>query len=402
MAEPAIQADLARYRERCRLYETVPLERCESYRNVFLTGATGFLGAYLLRDLLATTDAKIHVAVRAKSRREAWDRLTARAAYYFGPGTLEAVRRRVILVVSDLAQPSLGLDSGTFDALGRTIDCVLHSAALTKHYGDYSTFVAANVDATKNVIALARQASAHFNMVSTTSVAAGDIVGKPHALFTEFDCDVGQIADNHYVRTKLEAEKAVIELRETGAVANIFRVGFLTGDSKSLRFQENADDSGFVQKLRSFAALECIPFGALVHSFCPVDEVSRAILALLPRSSLSGETHHVESFLDESDAERIAKANDTCRTMDDDAFYEWLASHLDEPGVAQAATAVLLHEGLLAEQLTTETLTLRDKTERLLARVGFRWSEVAPRYSRICATVWVAASRSCWRGVSMP
>ena len=51
-----------------------------AYRDVLLTGATGFLGAYLLRDLLTHTDAKVHVAVRAKSRHEAWDRLAAKMA----------------------------------------------------------------------------------------------------------------------------------------------------------------------------------------------------------------------------------------------------------------------------------------------------------------------------------
>ncbi len=400
LGEPSIASAVLRYRDRCQLYETVPLERRESYRNIFLTGATGFLGGYLLHDLLATTDAKIHVAVRAKSRKEAWDRLTTRAAYSFGPGTLEAVRRRVILVVSDLSKPSLGLDNGTLDALRRTIDCVIHSAALTKHYGDYSTFVAANVDATRNIIALARDASAHFNMVSTTSVAAGNIDGKKYSLFTEFDCDVGQVADNHYVRTKLEAEKAVVELRKSGLVANIFRVGFLAGDSRTLRFQENADDSGFVQQLRSFAALKCIPFGALTRSFCPVNEVSAAILALLPLRSLSSETHHIENFLDAAAAERIAQASDICRAVDDASFYEWLAAHLEEPGIAQAATAVLLHEGLLAEQSTTEVVTMREKTERLLARVGFSWGEVAPEQvwslvpEQHGAAVAVSASRT--------
>ena len=64
--------------------------------------------------------------------------------------------RRVNLVLE--VEPQLGLDRGTFDALARTVDCVLHTAALTKHYGDYSTFVKANVEATKHVIELARRA----------------------------------------------------------------------------------------------------------------------------------------------------------------------------------------------------------------------------------------------------
>ncbi|WP_394834947.1 amino acid adenylation domain-containing protein [Pendulispora rubella] len=379
---PELEADLSRYRERSRLYETVALGSEESYRNILLTGATGFLGCYLLRDLLLNTDAKIHLTVRAKHLQEAWDRITSRGAHYFGPGTFEAFQRRIILLLSDLSQPMLGLDRGTFEARGRTIDCVLHCAALTKHYGDPSTFYAANVEATKNVIALARRASAHFSMVSTTSVGAGEIPNRTHALFTEFDCDIGQVTPHHYVRTKLEAEKAVIELRQHGLVSNIFRVGFLAPDSQSHKFQENADDSGFVQRLRSYSALGRIRSGALNQSFCPVDEVSKAILSLLPLSSLSNETHHIDRSIEPREVERISRANAQCELMDDASFYQWLADHLGEAGVAQAATSVLLHEGLLDEGSKTHVVTVNEKTERLLARVGFSWGNISP------AQVW--------------
>jgi amino acid adenylation domain-containing protein/thioester reductase-like protein len=369
---------IANYRARSKPYETLTLTHRETYRNILLTGATGFLGCYLLRDLIKRTDAKIYVAVRAKTRKEAWDRLTSRADYYFGLGTLQYVRRRIIVVPSYLEQPQLGLDDGTFDQLARTIDCVVHAAALTKHYGDYSAFVAANVDATNHLIALARKASCPFNLISTTSVANGEIEGVDHALFTEFNCDIHQRAENHYVRTKLDAEKAAMEMRQEGLVANLFRVGFLTGDSETLRFQQNADDSGFVQKLRSFVELGAMPSTALIHSFCPVNEVSDAIVRLMFVSSLQNETHHIERFTDAADAQRIAFEATNVDTMDDADFYQWLADRLEDANVTKAATAMLLHQGLLDEEGGTETLTLRDRSDLLLARLGFKWSSVSP------------------------
>jgi thioester reductase-like protein len=290
---------------------------------------------------------------------------------------LEKHRRRVILVPGDLAQPQLGLDRGAFDALGRTVDCVLHTAALTKHYGDYSAFVAANVEATENVIALARQAGCDFNLVSTVSVGAGAIEGTPRALFTELDCDLGQVAANHYVKTKLLAEKAALELRKEGLVSNIFRVGFLTGDSQTLRFQENAGDSGFVQTLRSYIALGRMPLSALTQSFCPVNEVSAAILQLMPLTGLANETHHIDRVIEPEEAERILRADPRCAAMDDASFFAWLAEHLGDPGVGQAAAALLLHEGLLDESPPTETITLREKTAMVLGRLGFAWSPVS-------------------------
>ena len=43
---------------------------------------------------------------------------------------------------------------------------------------------------------------------------------------------------------------------------------------------------------------------------------------------------------------------------------------------------MLLHEGLLDHGGATETVTLREKTDALLARAGFAWSPVRP------AQVW--------------
>src|SRR5262249_42030345 len=136
-----LAAEVARYRERYQPYAKLAVHQHMQYRDVLLTGATGFLGSYLLRDLLTRTDAKVHVAVRGKNRQEAWDRLAAKMARYFGRDLLERHQRRIHLVVGDLSEPELGLEHGTFGALARTVDCIVHSAALTKHYGDYATFV---------------------------------------------------------------------------------------------------------------------------------------------------------------------------------------------------------------------------------------------------------------------
>ncbi len=370
--------DVEQYRARYKPFTGLSVHQHMAYRDVLLTGATGFLGCYLMRDLLVHSDAKLHVTIRGKSREDAYARLAAKAAHYFGSDFLEGHRRRINVVLSDLEQPMLGLDRGTFDALARTVDCVIHAAALTKHYGDYATFVKANVDATKHVIELVRRSGCDFNVVSTISVGLGEIPGRPRALFTEFDCDIGQVAGNHYVRTKLEAEKAVLALRDEGFACNIFRVGFLTGDSRTLKFQENADDSGFVQTLKSYVALGKIPLSALTQSFCPVNEVSDAILKLLGASSLLNQTHHVDRVIDTETAERIVAADPRCSALPDAEFFEWLAAHIGDAGIGKAATAMLLHEGLLDQGVSTETVTMREKTERLLARAGFTWTSVRP------------------------
>jgi thioester reductase-like protein len=370
--------ELARYRERYQPYRHVALREHMAYRDVLLTGATGFLGGYLLRDLLERTDAKVHVTMRARKRQDAWDRLVEKTSRYFGRGFLDRHARRIHLVLGDLVEPQFGLDRQAFDALARTVDCVLHSAALTKHYGELSRFVKANVDATSHVCDLAYRAGCDLNVVSTVSVGGGEIAGKKRALFTEFDCDIGQLAANHYVRTKLDGEKVVHALRDKGLACNIFRVGFLTGDSKTLTFQSNADDSGFVQTLQSYLALRKIPTTAFAQSFCPVDEVSDAIMRLMSASSLLDQTHHVDRMLGADEAEAIIAGDSRCEPMTEDDFYEWLAARVDDREIGPAATAMLLHQGLLEDRVATETITVREKTDSLLTAAGFAWRAVRP------------------------
>jgi thioester reductase-like protein len=167
-------------------------------------------------------------------------------------------------------------------------------------------------------------------------------------------------------------------LRDKGLACNVFRVGFLTGDSKTLTFQSNADDSGFVQTLQSYLALRKIPLSAFAQSFCPVDEVSDAIMRLMSASSLLDQTHHVDRILSADDAEAIVAGDSRCEAMDEGDFYEWLAAHVDDREIGPAATAMLLHQGLLEDRVATETVTVREKTDSLLAAAGFAWNAVRP------------------------
>jgi len=104
--------------------------------------------------------------------------------------------------------------------------------------------------------------------------------------------------------------------------------------------------------------------------------VSAAVVRLLATSSLLDQTHHVERVLDLATAEAIVAADARVQAMDEAAFYDWLAAHVGDAEVGPAATAMLLHEGLLDRDGTTATVTLREKSDRLLERAGFVWSPV--------------------------
>ena len=102
-------------------------------RRVFLTGATGFLGAYILADLLtkrANEVEKVYVHVRAKNADEARQRMRDALA---GRGLWRdewEVSGRVEAVVGDLARPRLGLSDSDWHRMATSVDIIVHNGAM--------------------------------------------------------------------------------------------------------------------------------------------------------------------------------------------------------------------------------------------------------------------------------
>jgi L-aminoadipate-semialdehyde dehydrogenase len=102
-------------------------------RCVFLTGATGFLGAFILQKLLqrpSSAISKVVCLVRASNDQEASKRLkqlcTERGVWsdeWIAQGRLEAI-------AGDLDKPSFGLNAQKWSKLERHVDLIVHNGAL--------------------------------------------------------------------------------------------------------------------------------------------------------------------------------------------------------------------------------------------------------------------------------
>ena len=166
------------------------------YGCVLLTGATGYLGAYLLHALITTRDCRIVAPVRGADLQDAERRLREVLDHYFGPAFHAGCRGRLEVVVADLAQPGLGMAPDTYRRLAAEVDTILHSAANVSHYGPYEDFHRANVVSTEQLLALAVEgAPERFHFISTISTADG-VLDAPWSVFTEHDIDIGQQPGN--------------------------------------------------------------------------------------------------------------------------------------------------------------------------------------------------------------
>ncbi|MER6427703.1 amino acid adenylation domain-containing protein [Streptomyces sp900105245] len=137
---------------------------------ILLTGATGFVGAHLLAELLAATDAEIVCTVRAPSGDAAAGRVR-KALREHHLGLPEPARRRVTAVPADLARPDLGLAPALLGELAETCDAVFHNAATVSILREYGTLRAVNTESTRHLLRLAARRAVPLHYVSTLSVA---------------------------------------------------------------------------------------------------------------------------------------------------------------------------------------------------------------------------------------
>jgi thioester reductase-like protein len=255
---------------------------------IFLTGASGFLGAFLLQDLLDQTTADIYCLVRASDQAHGLQRIQQNLQNYGLTGNLE----RIYPVLGDLAQPQLGLADGVFEELSQQIDVIYHSAATLNFVYPYAALQAANVSGTQEILRLActdRLKPLHY--VSTDAVfdAAqyyGQLVPENTDLVDTNGIELG------YTQTKWVAEKLVTIARERGLPVAIYRPPLIAGHSHS--GQWNTDD--FTCRL----IRGCIQMGAMPAldarvSFVPVDYVSRSIVHLAQQSQSLGQSFHLNN-----------------------------------------------------------------------------------------------------------
>ncbi|MCK4259937.1 MAG: amino acid adenylation domain-containing protein, partial [Halanaerobiales bacterium] len=270
-------------------------ERIDLY-NVLITGVTGFLGIHILEEILLSTDANVYCLVRAEDQESAKKRLLKQLEYYFGDSYHKWVDERIIIIKGDVGSKQFGLSDEEYINLGEQIDSIVHSAAITKHFGYYSEFEKVNVFGTKEITDFALTYKVKLHHISTVSVSGVSAKGEQEIIFTENDFYVGQMyADNVYVRSKFVAENLIFKAIEEGLEATIYRVGHLTGRYRDGYFQKNIGVNGFYNLIRSLLELGVVASDLVEQSFefTAIDYCSRAIVAIAKTKQSTGKIFHV-------------------------------------------------------------------------------------------------------------
>ncbi|MFD7437733.1 thioester reductase domain-containing protein [Streptomyces sp. NPDC059861] len=256
---------------------------------VFLTGATGFLGAFLLRDLLRETHARVHCLVRARDAADGLRRLRGNLEYYRLWDEVDPAR--VEIVVGDLAEPRFGLGEERFDDLARRVDVVYHGGAKVHWLHPFSSLKAANVGGTQEVLRLAaRHRTVPVHYLSTTGVFAGEQAGSG-PLRVDDPTGPAEALPSGYLRSKWVAEQVIGIARERGLPVSVYRVDVVSGDQVNGACQTR----DFVWlSLRGLIQAGAYPAGlAAAVPLTPVDYVSSAVVALSRSARTASGTFHL-------------------------------------------------------------------------------------------------------------
>ncbi|MCP3097315.1 amino acid adenylation domain-containing protein [Myxococcus sp. K15C18031901] len=255
-------------------------------RTVLLTGATGFLGAFLLEELCRKTQARILCLVRAASEEEGRLRLRKNLERY--ALWREELASRIVPVRGDIAEPLLGLSEAEFQRLSEEVDAVYHNGALVNFIYPYESMRAANVHGTREILRLAlRTRLKPLHYVSTVSVLP---VGRALPIREDEPLEGPASLVGGYAQSKWVAEKLVREASRRGLPVTLHRPGRVTGHSRTGAW--NTDDL-VCRTLKGCVRLGSAPRVEALLDVTPVDYVSSAIVDLSLRPESTGQTFHL-------------------------------------------------------------------------------------------------------------
>ncbi|KAF9102420.1 large subunit of alpha-aminoadipate reductase [Mortierella sp. GBA35] len=267
------------------------IERADKvdYQTFFLTGATGFLGAFILSNLLVNNPtAKVICLVRASTVEKALERVRSCGETHLIWNEEWVTSGRLSVVMGDLAQDQFGLNPEAWEMCCRQVDIIVHNGALVHWVYPYPKMRAANVMGTLQGLKMASTYhSKSFHFVSSTSVldtahynelsdAKADTA---HRGVPETDDLEGARYGlrSGYGQSKWVAEKLIMAANKNGLAATIIRPGYVLGHTQT--GVTNTDD--FIWRLIK----GCIELGSVPNmnnavNLCPVDYVAQCVASV--------------------------------------------------------------------------------------------------------------------------
>jgi len=353
----------------------------ESLGDVLLTGATGFLGVHVLKELIESEQGKIYCLLRSKKDLHAADRLKTLLFYYFSESFEDLFDDRIVVVEGDIT------NYDDFEKMiNYNINTIINCAANVKHFSSGNDIEEINYNGVINGLKFAKIKNSKYVQISTYSVAGQSLNNYPpvDVKFTEQDLFIGQLLENQYINSKFLAERAVLEARiKDDLNVKIMRVGNLMARSSDSEFQINFETNGFVNRLKSFVTLGKIQYSKLGSpvEFSAIDITAKAIveLAKAPKECTVFHAYdeHTASFADV--IKIINKLDLHVDPCDDEEYEKALEEAFKDKSKQDGLSGIITNVG--QGQTNTAWLGVENKyTLQILYRLGVFWPMISEEY----------------------
>ncbi|CAF1459460.1 unnamed protein product [Didymodactylos carnosus] len=277
---------------------------------IFITGTTGFVGAFLLAELLTVYrgECKFVCLVRCSSSTKALDCIRETMLFY--QIWKDDYQDRIIALQGDLAKSCFELDNETYELLAREIDVIFHCGASVNFVLPYSQLCGPNVCGTREIIRFVTHmpsACIPIQYISTMSVLPPDV---------EKEISIEETSPDRltsgYAQSKWVAEKLIVKASRCGLPVVIYRLGLICGDSRSGACNQN---DLYTLLFDAMMRMGCYPETALHGDVngLPVDFTVKTIVNLSKvQPDVYGNVYHVVNPNGEIGFEDVIQAMRSC------------------------------------------------------------------------------------------
>lgn len=348
--------------------------------NVLLTGATGYLGIHILRELIDSDARQIYCLVRGKTKEEAESRLRSLLYYYFANAFKDLFGQRIHVILGDVTQDLSAIMPQTSD-----INTVFNCAAIVKHFSEGTEIEDVNIGGAQRCVDFCIKTGArliHVSTASTRGLWTGEIKTD---LFSEQRLYMGQFLGNKYVYSKFMAERLILDaVALHGLNAKIMRVGNLAARSTDGEFQANFSTNTFLGRIKVYNMLGCCPHEMRDSQveFSPINEVSKAIVLLstTPKECTVFHPYNNHSVLLGDVLSELKRVGSGVQFVELSEFSAALKQAGEDPQKAKQLSSMLAYQNMAGGQKAADVGRLNTYTMQVLYRLGFHWSSTSWDY----------------------
>ncbi|KAI1487856.1 non-ribosomal peptide synthetase [Biscogniauxia mediterranea] len=401
----AVQADLPRV---LRADSVLPadiqpngakMRRLSEADTILLTGATGFLGAFLLSTVLEMTCARVICLVRfADLSHDNYAASMARIRNNLLDLGLwnDSMLDRIEVVPANLARKRFGLSPDEFEELASRVQVIIHAAATVNLVYPYAAMQGANVFGTREILRLACIGGATVHHISTNGVLPNSVEGWTEDTMVDVDEVPEKLLDG-YGQTKWVAEQLILEAGKRGLPARIYRPGTISGHSTS--GSTNTYDMLNALIVESLQLGYAPDIEGWYAEMTPVDFVSKAILALADLADTDQRIFHLGDPKPVTTKEVFDCLAELGYPTQPLGWDEWVSRWNEKRGSGKGGdnifTVDILRRGMPTLEFLKWVTVLKDPaTQPLLARAGLERPKIDAQLLQIyarhfCARGWL-------------